>query len=296
MPLHRFFDATLSLQQDANEELLRLEGSEAHHALHVVRLKEQDTFEVINGAGLLVEAQTVQVGRSYIIYRIKNASQSVRPSKPPLILLQGALAKEKLELVVEKATELGTQGIIVAGTQKSKAHLGASIKKSSSLFELLEKKMQGALKQSGHLWLPKLHLLEAFFDPKQLSSSSKKRSNFPSHPLLLSLKKLSEQLHHPSLPSCPIDLFDASLKILLDLPQEAGKSLGNEVLQALHSAPLLIAAGPESGWSDREIASWSELGFDRQAIHPACLRAETASIAAMSAFFTARYLLKGFNL
>lgn len=47
-------------------------------------------------------------------------------------------------------------------------------------------------------------------------------------------------------------------------------------------APLLLAIGPEGGWSDYECAMFDRLGFVRRSLGPRILRTDTAVVAAIS--------------
>ncbi len=54
------------------------------------------------------------------------------------------------------------------------------------------------------------------------------------------------------------------------------------------AAPLLLAIGPEGGWSDYECAMFDRLGFVRRSLGPRILRTDTAVVAAVSGVLAQR--------
>lgn len=97
----------------------------------------------------------------------------------------------------------------------------------------------------------------------------------------------SEGLFIPKvLPPCPLaDLAPAPGETGL-LLQERGENrpLLREVLRALpHATPLVLAIGPEGGWSEGEVSRLVSTGFQPVSLGSRVLRAETAAMAALAA-------------
>jgi 16S rRNA (uracil1498-N3)-methyltransferase len=55
-----------------------------------------------------------------------------------------------------------------------------------------------------------------------------------------------------------------------------------EALQASSQEPIVIAVGPEGGWTEAEHGSFTEAGWIAASLGPTILRAETAAIAAIA--------------
>ncbi len=55
-----------------------------------------------------------------------------------------------------------------------------------------------------------------------------------------------------------------------------------EVVAPGHAGTLVLAVGPEGGWIDRELASWTELGFHAVRLGDPILRADTAVAALLA--------------
>jgi 16S rRNA (uracil1498-N3)-methyltransferase len=156
---HRFYIAPKAW----NPERLVLEGSEAHHAIEVLRLQAGDRVTVFNGEG--AEA-TVEIGQSR---RDRAELRTLQVSKTtPLscaITLGLAVPKGKnMELIIEKATELGASAIVPLLSERTVVQCDRE--------EALKKQQKWqrvaieACKQCGQNWLPSVGLpqsLKEFF-------------------------------------------------------------------------------------------------------------------------------------
>jgi 16S rRNA (uracil1498-N3)-methyltransferase len=97
----------------------------------------------------------------------------------------------------------------------------------------------------------------------------------------------SRRLRVPGIGSAvrPADAFaqsDAELKLLLSERREA-QSLRDALASGLdETRPVVLAIGPEGGWTDEEIAAARGSGFAEASLGESILRTETAVIAALA--------------
>ena len=100
MPAERFYiDAGL-------DGSLTLEGTEFHHLAHVMRARVGDSLELVNGKGSLASAKITALSKHNATLLVLSATTT--PVPPPKIILAIPLMRpSKLELVIEKCTELG---------------------------------------------------------------------------------------------------------------------------------------------------------------------------------------------
>jgi 16S rRNA (uracil1498-N3)-methyltransferase len=146
MPAERFYlDAEL-------EGTLALEGSEFHHLAHVMRTRVGDTVELVNGRGTLASAEVTAISKHAATLTVLSASVSSVP--PPKIILGLPLMRpSKLELVLEKCTELGADAFwLYPADHSEKDDL------SSNQLERLIHIVVSAMKQCGRLDLPPVQL------------------------------------------------------------------------------------------------------------------------------------------
>lgn len=88
----------------------RLTGQEAHHLGRVLRLKPGARVTLLDPSGAQHEAVIERIDRTAVLLTIE-ASSEATPAGPPLHLGQGLLKGKKMDLVVQKATELGVTAI-----------------------------------------------------------------------------------------------------------------------------------------------------------------------------------------
>src|ERR1700751_589928 len=107
MQIHRFFIRPESWAPDQ----LELDQEEAHHCIDVIRATIGQRIVVFNGRGLEAVAEISGIAKFRV--QLKTLQISQTPSVPCAITLAQAIPKGKnMELIVQKATELGVSRII----------------------------------------------------------------------------------------------------------------------------------------------------------------------------------------
>jgi 16S rRNA (uracil1498-N3)-methyltransferase len=147
--MHRFYLPPASRQGDT----LRLEGSEAHHALRVLRLKRGERVTVLDGVGNEFLCEVESGAKNSLTLTVKERKSI--PATPCAITVLVAVPKGKIiEGIIQKAVELGAQHIVPLLTARVVAHLdedGAEGKRGKWQQVAIE-----ASKQCGAAWLPKV--------------------------------------------------------------------------------------------------------------------------------------------
>ncbi len=133
-----------------------LDGQESHHALGVLRLAAGDPVRLCNGAGQMAEAVLETVGKRQARARVLEVQ--TRPRKAFEIILALGLSKPKaMEFVIQKATELGVNRLLLVACARSVSRLeGHELEAKSQKWRSIAIE---ALKQCGGFWLP---LIEVF--------------------------------------------------------------------------------------------------------------------------------------
>jgi 16S rRNA (uracil1498-N3)-methyltransferase len=145
--MHRFFLPPARCQGIQ----LTLDGPEAHHALHVVRVQAGDRVGVLDGAGTELACEVSNVGRREVALAVVARTQ--HPPAPFRLTLAQAVTKARsLEWIIQKATELGCHHLVPVITGRSVPHYEAEAgdRKAARWLELAIE----ALKQCGGHWLP----------------------------------------------------------------------------------------------------------------------------------------------
>jgi len=149
--MHRFYLPPESCKGDE----LFLTGSEAHHALHVVRVRRGESITVLDGAGHELRCDVQQSDRDKI--RLCVRERKTAAPLPCRITLLQALPKGKLfEAIVQKATELGTARIVPLVSERVVVHLNKNegARKAAKWQAIAVE----AIKQCGATWLPQVEI------------------------------------------------------------------------------------------------------------------------------------------
>jgi len=132
-----------------------LPANAAHHALRVLRLREGDGVEIFDGAGQARQGRIAEAGGKRVIIDQIAALDATRESPLPSLLAQALCGSEKMDWIVQKATELGVSEIQPLDTERSVARLTPE-----RLVKRLEHWQQVAIsacEQCGRNYLPRIH-------------------------------------------------------------------------------------------------------------------------------------------
>lgn len=105
---------------------LPLPDSAAAHAVRVLRLRAGDPVTLFNGDGHDYAAELLATGRRDACARIGEATPSTSESPLQLTLVQSIARGEKMDWIVQKATELGVTRIVPVNSERSEVRLDAA--------------------------------------------------------------------------------------------------------------------------------------------------------------------------
>ena len=100
-----------------------LPDAAAAHLTRVLRLREGDACVLFNGDGRDWPATITALGKREVRVRLGEATGVDRESPLSIVLVQGVARGEKMDLVLQKATELGVAGIVPVLSQRSEVKL-----------------------------------------------------------------------------------------------------------------------------------------------------------------------------
>lgn len=92
--------------------ILKVEGDEVKHIRKVLRLRVGDPLSVFDGSGKEYEGVIVEERSSSISILVGTISPSKRESELEITLAQSLLKGEKMDYLIQKATELGVKRIV----------------------------------------------------------------------------------------------------------------------------------------------------------------------------------------
>jgi 16S rRNA (uracil1498-N3)-methyltransferase len=232
-------------------ELLDLPASAARH-VQVLRLQPGDVITLFNGgpdvpgsSGGEYEATITQMGRSQVQVQVGAHTAVEREATLQVHLAVGMPANERMDWLVEKASELGVASIQPLMTERSVLRLAA---------ERADKKQAhwqsvavAACEQCGGNRVPRVH----------------------------AVMTLAQWLKLPAPPDAA-----PSPRLLLSLRPE---SLGLRTAVPSSVTSVTFLSGPEGGLSLAEEDAALAQGFAPVTLGPRVLRSETAALAALAA-------------
>ena len=211
----------------------------AAHLLRVLRLGAGDECVLFNGDGHDYHARIATAGKRHATAGILRTSRVDTESTLRITLLQGIARGEKMDWILQKATELGVAAFVPVSSDRSEVKLDA----------------ERAAKRHTH-W-------------RSVVVSACEQSWRSRVPGVASPQPLAAAL--AALPA-------GSARWLLD--PEATDGIATMPAPA---GIVVLAVGPEGGWSDNDRSTLAAAGFGGLRLGPRILRTETAGMAAIAA-------------
>ena len=145
---------------DWNDSMMSPADSEEHHLMKVLRLSAGDTVALFDGRGRELFAKIVMVA-GVVNFEVISDSQTVT-SRPMITLIQALPKGRRMDLIVEKATELGVSCIRPVTTNRTIVDLDA--RKREKRRERWQRIALSAARQCGVNWVPDVLPVSSFGD------------------------------------------------------------------------------------------------------------------------------------
>jgi 16S rRNA (uracil1498-N3)-methyltransferase len=224
-----------------------LPSGPAQHLVRVLRLGEGDALRAFDGTGGEYEAVIEAVRRNEVTVRIGAHHAIERESPLNITLLQGIARGEKMDLVLQKATELGVNRIVPVTSLRSNVRLTRET--AAAKREHWQGVVASACGQCGRNRLPQV------VEPVDMAGAVQ----YAAQGLKLVLVPDEEARDLRTL------LAQAAAKDATALP------------------PITLLVGPEGGFDPSELRVARLAGFTPCVLGPRILRTETAALVALAA-------------
>ncbi len=222
----------------------------AHYAAKVLRLAEGDAVALFNGDGHVYHAKILRVEKQDLTVIIDQRTPTSSESPLCVTLLQGIASGDRMDFTLQKSVELGIDAIQPIQAERSVVKLTAERKEKR--LQHWQNIVRAACAQCGRNVVPEVYPVMGLMD-WLAGQASGVGGQTPG----------------------------ASLRILL--APDAALSL-RELEKPISS--VVLAVGPEGGFSDNELRALQQYGFIPVRLGPRVLRTETAALAALSALQT----------
>ncbi|MEO8741896.1 MAG: 16S rRNA (uracil(1498)-N(3))-methyltransferase [Lysobacteraceae bacterium] len=224
-----------------------LPSAACEHLLRVLRMAEGAALLLCNGDGMDYRATLVDIGKRDAHARIEDAMPNHAESPLQVTLAQALARGEKMDWVIQKATELGVVAIQPIVTERTEVRLDAE--RGAKRLAHWQAVATAASEQCGRACIP------AIAEPLPLAVYA---AGFAANTIRIALDPDGERLSR---------LFNL-----------------NDAL--ISEKPIHLVVGPEGGLSERDLAQLRATGFSGMRLGPRILRTETAGLAALAALQT----------
>lgn len=237
--MYHFFVDDSNISQ--NEIIIT--GKDVNHIKNVLRLKENDKILISNGQDKDFYCIISKINNDEVVTLIDSVLEESNELPSKIYLFQGLPKNDKMELIIQKAVELGVYEIIPVAMKNCVVKLDA--KKEASKIKRWEAISESAAKQSKRCIIPSIHNVLSF----------------------------KEAVEYASTLDVNIVPYENQKGI-----EETRRVVGN--IKRGQSVGIFI--GPEGGFDDKEIEEVLSKSFIPLTLGRRILRTETAGMAMMS--------------
>lgn len=220
-----------------------IRGTDRHHIAHVLRMKKGEEVLISTGEDWDYLCVIEAVSEDFIELSIKSENEAIRELDTELILYQALPKSDKMELIIQKAVELGVKRIVPIITKRVIVKLDKKSEKSK--VERWQRLCESAAKQS-------------------------KRSIIPEVCKPISFKDCLEEIK-----SCD--------KAYLAYEDHRGTEAALASWEKVRDyKSIAVCIGPEGGFEEAEIELAKSAGFEIISLGRRILRTETAGFVVLS--------------
>ena len=149
--MKRFYHPdTLEINQN-----IYLDDLAAHHALQVMRVQVKDQFIVFNGDGFNYKVEVIGVEKKKLKINIISKVENHSESQTKITLIQSLSTNEKMDWIIQKATELGVNQIIPIYSTRSIIKLDST--RADKKLIHWQQVLISACEQSGRSRIPQIY-------------------------------------------------------------------------------------------------------------------------------------------
>lgn len=238
--MRRFFITPEAVQGDT----VVFDAELARHMGKVLRLSPGEKVTVSTGEGTACLVELTEFQKDSVTGRILERMEDLQETAIEVVLYQGMPKGDKLELIIQKCTELGVSSVVPVETSRSVVHLDSA--KAGKKLDRWQKIAQEASQQSKRVQVP---TVGPYLNWKQLLKALEQADG------LTIVFWEDEQTQ--------------SLKALLRSQREKPQRIN-------------LIVGPEGGLSEEEVSQLRALGAVSASLGKRILRTETAGMAGIS--------------
>lgn len=242
--MYQFFveDEQVAFDADQKTGKICITGTDVNHIRNVLRMKTGEKVRVSDRSGHAFFCCLEEIAGDYVSARIEYADETGTELDNPIWLFQGLPKSDKMELIIQKATELGVSEVIPVSMKNCVVKLDA--KKADNKNKRWQTIAESAAKQSKRTVIPVIRPLMNWKEALELAKT--------------------------------LDV------VLVPYENERGMEATREIIGHITPGQSIgIFIGPEGGFSEEEITGLPD-EMHRISLGRRILRTETAGLATLA--------------
>ena len=150
-------------------DTLTILGDDVNHMKNVLRMRSGEAFTAADENGIFYRCEIDELDKVQVTAKILWKEEGSSELSSKIYLFQGLPKSDKMELIIQKAVELGAYEIVPVSTKRAIVKLDA--KKEASKLKRWQAIAEGAAKQSGRMLVPQIHELMTFSEALQMAKT-----------------------------------------------------------------------------------------------------------------------------
>lgn len=237
--MHHFFTEPSQIRENG----IFIEGADFNHMKNVLRIKPGEKVGISDGQGTDYTCEVDHFEEGTAVLCILSSEKSYSELASRIILFQGLPKGDKMELIIQKAVELGAGEIVPVATRRAVVKLDD--KKAAKKVQRWNSIALGAAKQSGRSMVPEVKAVMTF----------------------------TEALNYA-------EAFDI---VLIPYEMAEGMEKTKEIISSVRPGQTIgVFIGPEGGFDEEEVEKAAAMGALPITLGKRILRTETAGLAVLS--------------
>lgn len=239
--MQRFFVETYQIEEE--NHCIHVTGADVNHIKNVLRMKQGEELWISDGGTKEYRCEIESLGDEEVLLHIIYAQEPNYELPNRIYLFQGLPKADKMELIIQKAVELGAYAIVPVETKRCVVKLDEkkAVKKTARWQQIAE----SAAKQSKRMLIPNVHQVLSFKEALKYAESMDIR--------------------------------------LIPYELAKGMQETKEILAAIEQGQSIgIFIGPEGGFEEKEVEAAISEGAKPITLGKRILRTETAGLAILS--------------
>ena len=239
--MQRFFVEPHQIDETAHR--IHITGTDVNHISNVLRMKQGEEVWISDGGKKEYRCAIEAFSQEEVLLHIIYAQEPDYELPSRIYLFQGLPKADKMELIIQKAVELGAYEVIPVETKRCVVKLDG--KKAAKKVDRWQQIAESAAKQSKRMLIPNVHQIMTFKEALSYAQSMDIR--------------------------------------LIPYELAKGIQETKEILTAIEPGQFIgIFIGPEGGFEEKEVEAAIEEGAKPITLGRRILRTETAGLAILS--------------